>query len=112
MKKIRICDLNQLPDPGCREFSLRRDGSEVNGFVVLKGGHVSAFVNSCPHTGVPLNWSPHQFLDMDDEFIQCSLHGAIFRVEDGYCLRGPCVGESLKSVPVVLQKGVIWINFD
>jgi len=112
MKKIRICDLNQLIDSGSRGFVLPQDGGEVEGFVVYRDGHVSAFVNSCPHTGAPLNWSPHQFLDVEAEFIQCSLHGAIFRAEDGFCVRGPCVGESLKSLPVALKEGVIWISLD
>ncbi len=112
MKKIRICDLSQLTDPGSRAFALPQDDGEVEGFVVYKDGHVSAFVNSCPHTGVPLNWNPHQFLDVEAEFIQCSLHGAIFRVGDGFCLRGPCVGESLKSLPVSLEGGVIWVSFN
>jgi len=112
MKKIRICDLNKLTDPGSRSFDLPQDDAVVEGFVVYKDGHVSAFENSCPHTGAPLNWSPHQFLDVEAEYIQCSLHGAIFRAADGFCLRGPCIGESLKSLPVVLEEGVIWVNFD
>jgi nitrite reductase/ring-hydroxylating ferredoxin subunit len=112
MKKIRICDLNQLTDPGSRGFTLPRDGDEIEGFVVYKNGFVSAFINSCPHTGAPLNWGPHQFLDWDGKFIQCSLHGAIFRADDGYCVRGPCVGQSLKSIPVLLEEDAIWLNID
>lgn len=112
MKKIRVCDLNQLTDPGSRAFTTRQDGEEVEGFVVRKNGFVSAFINRCPHTGAPLNWSPHQFLDMDGEFIECSLHGAIFRADDGYCVRGPCVGQSLKSMPALLEEDAVWVNFD
>ena len=112
MKKIRVCDLNQLSDPGSRGFALPRGEGEIEGFVVHKDGIVSAFINSCPHTGAPLNWAPHQFLDVEGEFIQCSLHGAVFRTENGYCVRGPCVGESLKSIPVMLQEGVIWLSVD
>jgi len=112
MRKIRICDLKQLTDPDSRGFVLPQDEGEIEGFVVHKDGHVSAFVNSCPHTGAPLDWSPHQFLDLKGEFIQCSLHGAIFRFEDGFCVRGPCAGESLKSIPVVLEEGTVWVSFD
>ena len=112
MKKIRICDLNKLTDQGSWSFDLPQDDAVIEGFVVYKDGHVSAFENRCPHTGAPLNWSPHQFLDVEAEYIQCSLHGAIFRTEDGFCLRGPCVGESLKSIPVALEEGVIWVSFD
>ena len=109
-KRTRICDLNQLDDPGSREFVLWQGEVKVEGFVVQKDGIVSAFLNRCPHTGAPLNWSPHQFLDMEGDFIQCSLHGAIFRMQDGFCVRGPCVGESLESIPVMLEEGVIWVG--
>ena len=112
MKKIRVCDLNQLSDPGSRGFILPLNGNEVEGFVVRKNGCISAYKNNCPHTGAPLNWSPHQFLDLNSEFIQCSLHGAIFRTDDGYCMRGPCVGESLTSLPVLLEEGVVWVSID
>ena len=80
--------------------------------MVRRGEHVTAFVNSCPHTGVSLNWSPHQFLDVEGEFIQCSLHGALFRLDDGYCVRGPCVGQSLHALRVTLKEGIIWVNCD
>jgi nitrite reductase/ring-hydroxylating ferredoxin subunit len=112
MKKIRICELNQLTDPGSRGFVLPQGDAEVEGFVVHKDGDLAAYVNSCPHTGAALNWIPHQFLDLEEEFIQCSLHGAIFRAEDGFCVHGPCVGESLKSIPLVLEEGVIWVSID
>ena len=110
MNKTRICNVNQLIDPDSRGFILSTDGGEVEGLVVYKNGFVSAFVNSCPHTGAPLNWSPHQFLDPEGEFIQCSMHGAIFRTDDGYCVRGPCVGESLQSLPVFQEDGSLWVN--
>jgi nitrite reductase/ring-hydroxylating ferredoxin subunit len=112
INKIRICDVKQLTDPGSWEFVLSQAEGEIEAFLVQKDGLVTAFLNSCPHTGVALNWGPHQFWDVEGEYIQCSLHGAIFRPEDGYCVRGPCVGESLKSLPVVIEAGAIWIDFD
>jgi nitrite reductase/ring-hydroxylating ferredoxin subunit len=111
-KNIRICHLDDLADPDSRAFTLLLHDAAIEGFVVRRGECVTAFVNSCPHTGVSLNWSPHQFLDLDGEFIQCSLHGALFRLNDGLCVRGPCVGQSLQSLGVTLKEGVIWVNCD
>ncbi|MCB1774790.1 MAG: Rieske 2Fe-2S domain-containing protein [Gammaproteobacteria bacterium] len=67
-------------------------------FVVRKGEVLAAYLDRCPHTGAPLEWQPHQFLDIDNSFIQCAIHGALFRIDDGYCLRGPCVGQSLEPL--------------
>lgn len=50
----------------------------------------------------PLDWQPHQFLDERGELIQCAIHGALFAIETGLCLRGPCAGRSLQALPVQL----------
>ncbi len=110
--KFYLCDLDELTDPGSMAFSLSLQESEIEGFIVRLNDHLSAFINSCPHTGASLNWNPHQFLDVDGEFIQCSLHGALFRPNDGLCVRGPCVGQSLQALPVTLEHGAIWLYCD
>jgi len=66
------------------------------------GDRAYAYRNRCPHTGAPLDWQPHQFLDERGELIQCAIHGALFAIETGLCLRGPCAGRSLQALPVQL----------
>jgi nitrite reductase/ring-hydroxylating ferredoxin subunit len=44
----------------------------------------------CPHLGIPLNWAPERFLDLDGTLIQCSSHGALFQIDSGECIAGPC----------------------
>lgn len=92
-----------LPADGdCREFVFEgEDGdTSVTGFLVAKGEACYAYVNCCPHTGASLNWMPDQFLNYENDMIQCALHGALFRIEDGYCLYGPCQGEYLRPLPL------------
>ncbi len=67
--------------------------------VVLRaGGEPRVYLNSCPHQGVRLDWQPGVLLDVAGEHLQCSMHGALFRLEDGYCLFGPCAGRALLAV--------------
>lgn len=73
--------------------------------LVRKGDAVYGYRNHCPHTGVNLDWMPDQFLDLTESFIQCATHGAMFRIEDGYCLRGPCAGESLQKLYLEIEQG-------
>jgi len=106
METRDLCALDELSDPGSRGFDI--DHGQVQAlrlFVVLKDGVLSAYRNSCPHTGAPLEWQPDQFLDIDNSFIQCAIHGALFRPEDGYCLRGPCVGANLERLEVAVEQG-------
>ena len=104
-----ICRLEDLAELQCLEFSLQMEnGTEpVAAFVLRMGDEVRAYHNRCPHTGAPLNWTPEQFLSFDQTLIQCDIHGALFRLEDGRCVHGPCAGRSLQSVPITIEAGVV-----
>ena len=95
---ISLCLISDITDPGSKAFELSHDDSVVNIFVIHKDGQFTAFVNSCPHTGVNLEWLEDQFLDMDNAFIQCSTHDALFEIESGLCVAGPCINKSLTPV--------------
>jgi nitrite reductase/ring-hydroxylating ferredoxin subunit len=105
-----LCALDDIRVPGSRGFELDGGGAEaVKLFVVRKEDVLAAYRNRCPHTGAPLEWLPDQFLDMDDGFIQCAIHGALFRPEDGYCVRGPCVGASLEGLGLEVVDGRVQV---
>jgi nitrite reductase/ring-hydroxylating ferredoxin subunit len=108
---LRVCALEDLPDAGereGREFELRPDGYSTV-FLVRRGQEVFGYLNRCPHRGTPLNWSPDQFLDAARRHIVCATHGALFRVEDGHCLAGPCAGDALDPVTIELRDGDVYL---
>ena len=101
-----LCPVDDIPEPGSRGFDLAVGTDRpLRLFVVRKAGVLAAYRNRCPHTGAPLEWLPDQFLDLDNSFIQCAIHGALFRLEDGYCLRGPCVGQALQGLDLAVEDG-------
>ncbi len=99
-----LCALADIADPGGKGFVLE-DGRRI--FVIRRGGSVHGYVNSCPHQGVPLDWRPDVFLSVDKSVIQCSTHGAQFRIQDGQCLAGPCAGSALRPVAVAVAGGMV-----
>lgn len=107
--KIELFNSQDLSDPGSIGFSYRIGALKREGFAVLKDGVMSAFENKCPHTGAPLDWVEHQFLDADKEFIQCAVHDARFIAETGECVFGPCVGKNLSRLDVVLENQKIYL---
>jgi nitrite reductase/ring-hydroxylating ferredoxin subunit len=106
----RLCALHELDSPGSARFELEAQ-PHANGFCVIRQGErVFGYLNRCPHTGGPLDWTPGQFLNAEADLIQCSLHGALFRIEDGYCIAGPCAGASLTPVALRQEGNDIFIK--
>ena len=109
---VEICRLDELSDPGARGFAVGRGDWPLRGFVVRRGSEVYAYVNRCPHQGHPLNLRPDEFLSRDRAHILCSSHGAVFELEKGVCVVGPCPGRALISLPVRVCDGVVLLDGD
>lgn len=106
-----LCRLDEIPDGAARGFPAA-PGGFTGLFAVRRGGRVFVYVNSCPHIGVPLEPLPHRFLDRRGENIVCSTHGARFRIEDGLCVSGPCVGDALEVVEARIVDGQVVVPAD
>ena len=106
-----LCALDDIPDGGARGFGAS-PGGFTGLFAVRRGERVFAYVNSCPHVGVSLDWAPHQFLSRDGAQIVCATHGAMFEIETGRCMEGPCGGQALEAVEVRIEGGRILVPED
>jgi nitrite reductase/ring-hydroxylating ferredoxin subunit len=107
MTQKTFCALADIPDPGAREFRVTKDGEKLRIFVVRKGDAVWAYVNSCPHVGAPLNVDDDKFLDIFQTSILCANHFALFEIETGFCVRGPCNGRRLQPFAVRVADGQV-----
>ena len=92
--------LSSIEDGGSKGLRIETAGRQLDLLLVRKGEEVYCYLNRCPHTGVNLDWVPDQFLDNESTYIQCATHGALFRIEDGFCVAGPCAGQALSSIQV------------
>ncbi|MCB1756843.1 MAG: Rieske 2Fe-2S domain-containing protein [Gammaproteobacteria bacterium] len=101
-----LCKDGELQENQCREVELLIGPDSLPAFLVCRHGRIHCYINSCPHTGATLNWNPDRFLDISQTLIQCSLHGALFRIESGECIFGPCAGQHLRKIPAVLRDSV------
>jgi nitrite reductase/ring-hydroxylating ferredoxin subunit len=102
-----ICRLDDLGESGSRGFSIGAGDWPVRGFVVRINDQVRGYVNSCPHARHPLNFQPNQFLTMDGALILCASHGALFEKSTGYCVAGPCAGQSLQTLSLEVSDGYV-----
>jgi nitrite reductase/ring-hydroxylating ferredoxin subunit len=110
MKKIYLCQQNELEEYQTRGFTVEIGEDSLDFFLLKQDGEVRAFLNFCPHLGIPLNWQPDEFMSMEGTHIQCSTHGALFQLENGYCVAGPCRGESLTELKLdIIEDGKVYL---
>ena len=105
-----VGELNELTDPGCREFQIGDGDWPLRGFVVRQGDDVFAYQNLCMHVGHPLNWKPHSFLTRDGDQIMCASHGALYDIASGICVAGPCPGKELRRIEIDVRGGTIVVR--
>ena len=103
-----LCPLAALADPGAKGID-PEGAPELPGVIVVRHeGALYGYVNRCPHQGTPLETFPDKFLDRDGRHLICSTHGARFRIADGFCVAGPCKGQSLVPVALSVEDG--WVR--
>lgn len=100
---VTLCRLADIEDGEGRSFVLG-EGLERRDIVVVRdGARVYGYVNSCPHLGSPLEMQPDRFMTADGSYILCHLHGALFEIETGRCIAGPCAGQRLTPVELEIH---------
>lgn len=94
-----LCHTEDIAERDARSFNTPQ--GEV--IITQRDGMFYAYRNSCPHLNISLEFQDQQFMDMDREYLICANHGALFRVEDGHCVFGPCVNQHLTSVAIAVH---------
>ena len=102
--------VDDIPVDGSAGFNVDGPGGRMFFMAIRRGDDVYVYANSCPHLGTPLDFKPGRFLSLDKTHILCATHGALFRIEDGFCVSGPCAGKSLQAAPMEIRDGLILLS--
>lgn len=108
-EEIIIASVGEISDPGSKGLNIDLEDTKLELFIIKKDSQINVYKNTCPHTHGPLDWSPDQFLDSDNNLIQCANHGALFEISSGLCIYGPCKAESLKALPFTIRDDNIYL---
>jgi nitrite reductase/ring-hydroxylating ferredoxin subunit len=95
---IRVPEARSLGVGQATTFDL--PDSDEQGFVIRTPLGLRAFRNRCRHWPCPLDMDDAEFWNDEAQMIQCKVHGALYRPEDGLCIFGPCSGAPLTSYEV------------
>jgi nitrite reductase/ring-hydroxylating ferredoxin subunit len=101
---LALARLEELADP----CALVVHAGEIALVLTRAGDRISAFRNRCPHAGYPLQRHDGRIVVHEGRYIVCGAHGASFSF-DGACAGGPCNGDSLEPVAIVVRDGQVWM---
>lgn len=101
--------VSAIEDGGFAESEATVGGSAESLILHRDGEAVRAWLNVCPHQGRRLDWAPGKFLKSKDGLLVCAVHGASFELERGVCVAGPCRGDALQAVAIVVREGRVFL---
>ena len=110
MPLVKLCAPDEIADMQAKGFIGRVDGKQRNIFAVRKNGAYFVYVNQCPHAGALIDHIPGKFFNGDGSLLRCGMHGALFQIEDGVCVDGPCSGKSLQPIASEVRADGLYIE--
>jgi nitrite reductase/ring-hydroxylating ferredoxin subunit len=102
---------------------MKRDDVPESGAIVVHAGEgdarvaliltrhsagLSCFRNRCAHANYPLQRADGRIVVQEARFLVCAAHGASYTLNDGACAGGPCNGDGLERVAIVIRDGVVF----
>lgn len=102
----RLFNITDITEDKAKGFTI----NEHSLFAVKKDGQIYLYLNKCPHLNINLEFRPDDFLDSENNFIQCVNHGALFEIESGRCIAGPCSGQSLTPVKFKIENDQVFVS--
>ena len=104
-----LCDIDSLINNSVvSAIGIAKNTKEY--IVINLGEQVFVYRNRCPHLDKTLNSQAQQFLDKHNNFILCVNHSALFTIDQGLCIQGPCKGQYLQKVASTVIGQQLWIE--
>jgi nitrite reductase/ring-hydroxylating ferredoxin subunit len=72
-------------------------------------GKVRAYLNRCRHLPIPIDSGSRSFLTFDKQHLLCGTHGALYRLDDGVCIAGPCLYLALEALELEEADGELFV---
>lgn len=114
MPRFWLCQWGDVEEGQSRGFHLGGDNQSpsVAIIAVKKNSQLYLYRNLCPHAWIPLEWVPDEFLTSDGSLIQCANHGALFTLDTGECIAGPCTGQALQALSLEREGKHVYVYLD
>ncbi|MDQ1120472.1 MULTISPECIES: Rieske 2Fe-2S domain-containing protein [Pseudoxanthomonas] len=100
----RLCRVEDIREGQARGFG-PLEGYRRRIIVLRRNGTLHAWLDACPHypAGTPMAWKTDAYLNGERTHIACHSHGALFDMETGECVLGPCLGQQLTRIALTIN---------
>lgn len=99
-KRKLVGKVGELTPGMTKKFTLSNGKYSVEAIFLNYQGSLHAYLNRCPHIGIPLDWVDNQFFTLDGRYLMCTNHGATFEPATRERI---CVGTALQSIPLEIE---------
>ena len=103
-----LAEARRLGESQGLRFRISLEGIERSAFAVRYRGIVYAYLNTCRHQSLELDFGDAHFFDDDYDALVCCHHGARYRPDTGECVGGPCAGGRLTALAIEDRDGGLW----
>lgn len=104
----KLCSLHQLRQMTTKPVALLT--ADLAYIVIKKRDDFFVFANSCPHLNKKLTTKNLTILDAGQDFIHCTRHNALFTLDEGLCIKGPCNGQRLTKIAHTVRGDGIYVT--
>jgi len=103
-------DPSRLGEGAGVRFTVTLDGFARDAFAVRYRGKLYAYLNTCRHQLLNLDFGDAHYFDDAFDALVCCHHGARYRPESGECVAGPCRGARLTPLALEERDGALWCS--
>lgn len=105
---LAIARVDDVADPGALAVEVAHEEARWPLVLTRKGAAIAAFHNRCAHAGHPLQRGDGRVMVQEGRYLVCAVHFASFELESGACAGGPCNGDALERIAIVVRDGAVW----
>ncbi len=106
-RAVSLARLQDVPDAGAIIVYAGEGDARVSLILTRRGDAISCFRNRCAHANYPLQRADGRIVVQEARYLVCAAHGASYRLEDGACAGGPCNGDGLEPIAIVVREGLV-----
>ena len=106
---LLLCASDALAERGkAVSFEVLQWKRPERAFALRFDGEVHAYLNRCAHVPTEMDWQEGEFLDSRQQYIICSIHGAVYDPRTGRCVTGMCGRMGLTKIAVEEREGQVY----